>query len=181
MSDGYVISQCAPTLAGIKTGTVFPYVCEDIELLRNDIRIFNKKFSKKGLRLIPLSKKGNKTLLYMYRESALKQDLENENVQEILEDNGYTCRNCGTCVAKLVNRMRNNAVMPHEIGVFLSYPACDVKGFIDNKAKNYKYSGLWKVYGDVEKTKKIFEDYKNCKRSYVERYENGASLYELAI
>ena len=32
---------------------------------------------------------------------------------------------------------------PHEVGLFLSYPPEDVKGFIDHRASGFKSAGLW--------------------------------------
>ena len=37
---------------------------------------------------------------------------------------------------------------PHEVGLFLSYPPEDVKGFIAHRANDFKCAGLWKVYGN---------------------------------
>ena len=45
---------------------------------------------------------------------------------------------------------------PHEIGVFLGYPIWDVKGFIDNKGKDFKYCGTWKVYNNTDYAKIYF-------------------------
>ena len=70
---------------------------------------------------------------------------------------------------------------PHEIGLFLSYPPEDVKGFIENRAANYKLSGLWKVYGDEKKAKELFAKYKKCTDIYCERYEAGCGIAELAV
>lgn len=54
---------------------------------------------------------------------------------------------------------------PHEVGLFLSYPPEDVKGFIDHRTNNFKCAGLWKVYGDEEKARSLFAKYKNARRS----------------
>ena len=57
----------------------------------------------------------------------------------------------------------------------------DVKGFIENRAANYKLSGLWKVYGDEKKAKELFAKYKKCTDIYCERYEAGCGIAELAV
>lgn len=49
---------------------------------------------------------------------------------------------------------------PHEIGLFLGYPAEDVKGFIENKAACSKCSGCWKVYGDEQAARILFKNIK---------------------
>ena len=51
------------------------------------------------------------------------------------------------------------------MGLLLSYPPEDVKGFIDHRAGGFKCAGLWKVYGDEEKARSLFAKYKNVRRS----------------
>ena len=41
------------------------------------------------------------------------------------------------------------------MGLFLSYPPEDVKGFIAHRANDFKCAGLWKVYGDEEKARSL--------------------------
>ena len=53
MSEEILIRQGAPTLAGIKTGSLFPCPCEDREALLGDIRQLNRRLSPKGLCLLP--------------------------------------------------------------------------------------------------------------------------------
>ena len=91
------------------------------------------------------------------------------------------CESCGKCLAALTRRLRSGEGFPHEIGLFLSYPPEDVKGFIENHAANYKLSGLWKVYGDEKKAKELFAKYKKCTDIYCERYEAGCGIAELAV
>ena len=43
-------------------------------------------------------------------------------------------------------RMQIRKSFPHEIGLFLGYPAEDVAGFISHKGHDFCYSGYWKVY-----------------------------------
>ena len=40
------------------------------------------------------------------------------------------------------------------MGLLLSYPPEDVKGFIDHRAGGFKCAGLWKVYGDEAAAKR---------------------------
>ena len=54
MSEEILVRQGAPTLAGIKTGSLFPCPCEDHEALLADIRQLNRRLSPKGLCLLPL-------------------------------------------------------------------------------------------------------------------------------
>lgn len=54
--------------------------------------------------------------------------------------------------------------VPHEVGLFLGYPAEDVEGFRRHGGQGYKYSGLWKVYSDVERAQRCFRQYGCCRR-----------------
>ena len=49
-----MVRQCAPTLAGIKTGSLFPCPCSSREELLCQVRSLNRRLSPKGLCLLPL-------------------------------------------------------------------------------------------------------------------------------
>ncbi len=181
MSEEIVVRNCSPTLAGIKTGNMFSCEIESIEKLRNDIREFNRRFADKGLRFIPLRVTKTHALIYVYRPSRLKKDLMSLEVSSILEEQGYSCDSSEKCIADLVKRIRNDEEFPHEIGLFLGYPPEDVRGFIENNAKCSKCVGHWKVYGDEEKAKELFEKYKNCTRAYIRQHANGNTLDRLTV
>ena len=66
MSEEILIRQGAPTLAGIKTGSLFPCPCEDREALLSDIRKLNRRLSPKGLCLLPIRFLAGQALLYLY-------------------------------------------------------------------------------------------------------------------
>ena len=70
---------------------------------------------------------------------------------------------------------------PHEVGLFLSYPPEDVKGFIENRAANAKCTGVWKVYGDEQQAQQTFDRYKKCTQTYCERWRSGVKLDRLAV
>ena len=151
MSEEMVVRQAAPTLAGIKTGSLFPCPCTEKETLLEEIRAFNRR--------------------YLSRQTA----------EALLADAGYPCGSCGRCVAQLVRRMRGSAEFPHEVGLFLSYPPEDVKGFIENRAANAKCTGVWKVYGDEQQAQQTFDRYKKCTQTYCERWRSGVKLDRLAV
>ena len=133
MSEELVVRQCAPTLAGIKTGSLFSCPCDSPEELRQEVRRINRLLAGKGLCLLPLRFDGGRALLYLYRPSRLRQDLE------------------------------------------------DVRGFIENKACRFKCAGLWKVYGDEERAKELFRQYKRCTDRCCALWRAGSGLAQLAV
>ena len=105
MSEELVIRQAAPTLAGIKTGSLFPCPCEDKAALLAEIRAFNRRYQARGLCLLPLRFTKGKALLYLYRPAALQRDLDSDAAAKLLAGAGYPCGSCGGCMAALRRTM----------------------------------------------------------------------------
>ena len=181
MSEEILIRQGAPTLAGIKTGSLFPCPCEDREDLLADIRRLNRRLLPKGLCLLPIRFLAGQALLYLYRPAELRRDLRDARVSELLRQAGYEDESCARCVARLACRFRESGEFPHKVGLFLSYPPEDVKGFIENRAANAKCTGVWKVYGDERQARQTFAKYKKCTQVYCERWQSGSGLDKLAV
>lgn len=179
MSDEIIIRHCSPTLAGIKTGNMFSCPFENKEEMKNTIRHLNKILNKKGLRVLPLRQKDDRALVYIFRPDALKEDLCDGRACRILKERGYCTKATGQCVAHLIRRISELDDFPHEVGLFLGYPPEDVSGFIDNE--ECKFSGLWKVYGDVDAAQELFDKYKKCTEIYSKRYADGCTLDNLAV
>ena len=158
MSEENVVRLCAPTLAGIKTGSLFPCPYENRETLLMEIRQYNQVLVPKGLCLLPLRFTDKSALLYLYRPRDLERDLQDQLAAEILRHAGYVCGSSEQCLMKLIERLRAYDEFPHEIGLFLSYPPEDVKGFLEHRP--CKCVGCWKVYENEEAAKKTFAKYK---------------------
>ena len=181
MSEEILVRQGAPTLAGIKTGSLFPCPCEDREALLSDIRKLNRRLSPKGLCLLPLRFLPGQALLYLYRPAGLRRDLRDVQASELLRQAGYGDESCERCVARLVCRFRESSEFPHEVGLFLSYPPEDVKGFINHCANGFKCAGLWKVYGDEHRAQRMFDRFKRCTDTYYRLWQAGATIEQLAV
>ena len=181
MSEEILIRQGAPTLAGIKTGSLFPCPCEDREDLLADIRRLNRRLSPKGLCLLPIRFLAGRALLYLYRPAELRRDLRDARVSELLRQAGYEDESCARCVARLACRFRESGEFPHKVGLFLSYPPEDVKGFIAHRANDFKCAGLWKVYGDEQAARSIFEKYEMCSKIYSRQWQQGKSIEQLTV
>lgn len=181
MSEEYIIRHCAPTLAGLKTGSIFacPYTSKDA--LRDSIRQINKRIGAKGLRLLPLRLSEKRALIYLYRPAKLSEDLSDTTAASLLKQYGYSLSSCESCVVQLGRRLRQQEAFPHEIGLFLGYPPEDVCGFIENNGCGCSCVGCWKVYGNEEAAKKRFALYKKCTRVYCDRWAKGSAIERLAV
>ena len=179
MFEELLVRHCSPTLAGIKTGSMFTCPCADAEEIRLHLRRLNRILSKKGLRLLPLRFQKQRALVYVYRSSQLSNDLQKCTACGILRQCGYRAGTPETCLKHLIRRMNTCDEFPHEIGLFLGYPPDDVRGFIENNAKNCKYTGCWKVYGNVSDAQRLFAKYKQCTDMYCMLLAQGMSVERL--
>lgn len=177
MSEELIVRHCAPTLANLKTGSLFVCPIADRPSFFSSLRSLNELLVPKGLRALPLRIREYSALVYLYRPSRLKKDLENPAAVKILQDHGYSCY--GKCLPKLIERVRASEEFPHEIGLFLGYPPEDVQGFLDHRP--CKCSGCWKVYGDENKAKKTFDLYKKCERVYCQQLARGIDIKRLTV
>lgn len=181
MSEDLVISQCSPTMAGLKTGNLFTCPMEDKKTLNESIRRMNMKLVPRGVRLLPVKYLEKRVLIYMYRPDRLRADLKDAQAISILSEKAYPIDNADKCVAELVRRVNSQETFPHEIGLFLGYPSEDVNGFIKYGADKAKCVGTWRVYGDEEAAKKKFALYKKCTRVYKDAYRRHNSFERLVV
>ena len=181
MSDKQFIMFCSPTLAGIKTASLFTTEYENKAELLSQLNRINILLKNKGVTALPLKYVRGRAVIYVFRASALKRDMQDEQVSRMLTKAGYSCVSTQGCVAELVKRMRNGKDFPHEIGLFLGYPPEDVKAFILHKGKDYVLNGYWKAYGNKERAQKLFDAYRSCTESFKKQYDYGKTLDQLTV
>jgi len=181
MSEEFIVNNCSPTLAGIKTGSLFPCPGESWDSMTAFSRAMNRRLSGKGLFCLPLKKSGGQTLLYLCRPQMLWRDLAQPEAKAILREKHYPVESPRKCLSHLCRVLQESGEFPHEIGLFLGYPPEDVEGFIRNQGKKAKRVGTWKVYGNEAAAQQRFLAYQTCRRVYWEHYKNGKGIDWLAV
>ena len=181
MSGSTIIEQCSPTLAGLKTASLFSVEFSCMEEERKEITALNIMLRKKGIRAVPVKKQKNRTLIYLYRPAFLQKDLCNPHASEILREKGYSPEDSDRCLVQLIKHLASDEEFPHEIGLFLGYPPTDVKGFMNSPKEGVQFVGYWKVYGDKEKAEQKFQSYRKCTEIFRKLYRNGTSIAQLAV
>ena len=167
--------HAAPTLMGLKCGSLptlaaHEYDYDEIAQLFSDGH-FGERTSARIIRRC-----SRRTLVYVYDKRLLEKTLSDRSVRSFLVGYGYDIKlNTQQCLDKLCERLSEKD-FPHEIGVFLGYPLEDVKGFIANCGQQCKLCGMWKVYGDVERAKQLFECYRQCRTKLCRELAQGRSL-----
>lgn len=192
MTNKQLVTYCSPTLAGLKTGSLFNCSlecpegdCGDPRQKRRrlvaEFRELNRMLSPKGLRVIPLRIRPNSVLTYLYRPAELERDFEDPQCRQLLDDLGYEGLSIEQSITRLRIKLQHGEEFPHEVGLFLGYPAEDVRGFIEERADRCKCTGCWKVYGDVQAAKELFARYDCCTACYLRQLAAGTPLDRLAV
>ena len=192
MTNKQLVTYCSPTLAGLKTGSLFncPLKCPEGDggdlcqkrcRLVAEFRELNRTLKPKGLRVIPLRIRPNSVLTYLYRPAELERDFADPACRKLLDDLGYEGLTLEQSITRLRVKLQYGEAFPHEVGLFLGYPPEDVRGFIEEGADRCKCTGCWKVYGDVQAAKELFARYDCCTACYLRQLAAGTPLDRLAV
>ena len=119
LTGAMLVQYCAPTLAGLKTASLFSCSFLDEQEMRTAVRRWNRTLRDKGLRMLPLRRPEGPKLIYVYRVSRLARDLGQAEAMQMLRDRGYPCGTPESCLADLSRRLGAQGDFPHEIGLFL--------------------------------------------------------------
>ena len=179
VSDHTIARNCAPTLAGIKTGSMFTVAYEDRKTLAEELSALNVRLASWGIRAVLLRYLKKRALIYLFRPDALRRDLLDPDAAAILRGLGYREDDLRLCLGRLVRRFRQSESFPHEVGLFLGYPPEDVRGFMTSPHDGVQCAGYWKVYGDREKAEKTFDRYRQCTKALCRAAARGRSLEQM--
>ena len=181
--EAVLVRQCAPTLAGMKPGSIFCFNHSPLEVSRQKVCQWNKQLEPFGLTVqILLERPGSgSVIVFVYRHDRLEQMLSDDAYQNFLAEAGYERTNLDGLLEQLAYRLRTQPEFPHEIGVFLGYPLRDVIGFIENHGRNFTCCGFWKSYGDPAEMQVCFACYRRCIQTYVAMFEQGIPIERLAV
>jgi len=181
MSENLLVTYCSPTLAGMKTGNLFNCECHCGSTLQDVIAEWNEMLNPKGVYIKVMRFEKGQALIYVYRKTRLEKEINCSEIRAFLKSQGYECSCLERMLDILSQKLSAGSDFPHEIGVFLGYPFDDVKGFIENKGKNFKSVGTWKVYGNECAAKKLFSKYRKCTDVYCKRFKEGSDLLKLTV
>jgi len=181
MLECALIHHGSPTLARLKTGSLFTVNYDSEEAILEDINRINALLHPKGLLLTILRSRPGWALMYLYREQALKVCLAQKDIQTFLHTCGYDTYTPDAALDHLRTRLTDSGDFPHEIGVFLGYPLADVIGFIENAGQNCLCTGCWKAYTNECEAQRTFALYKKCRDVYTRLFDQGYPLSKLTV
>ena len=118
--------------------------------------------------------------MIVYRRNILERHLSRRCNKDFLKQCGYPEEGTAAEYLTVLRAKLRGSGFPHEIGVFLGYPLCDIYGFINHRDKGCLLVGEWKVYHDADEAEKMFGRFKKCRKALVKNVaEKGKSLAEI--
>lgn len=184
MLDRYLVAHCSPTLAGLKSANIFNYPFTSVKRLNKELEVCRGLLHPKGVSIHLLRRSGETALVYVCRSRQVQKELQKQEVSDFLSRYGYDAGRFGACLQllrKRISRRASRGDFPHEIGLFLGYPLADVRGFIENKGKNCRCCGCWKVYGNEREARTRFARFEKCRKIYGELFCCGKDVARLTV
>lgn len=137
-------------------------------LYRNDIlRILQ-------LHYLELRVEQNSSLVLFYHPETLAETLSVRENQEVLNRCGYPESGGMEAMLDRLLKRFSEEKFPHEIGIFIGYPAKDVSGFIANLPRTPVHKGAWAVFGDASESVRRMRFYLNAE-GVAEKILNGCN------
>lgn len=178
--DETLIRCSAPSLCGIKPASLFSLRRECLAEGWEKLRRWRGDFMKAGRYLVPVKKDGGRFLMFVFDRSLLEKIICGEENSSYLGKKGYPLGNgLDGILSELLHRLAFSPSFPHEIGLFLGYPLCDVVGFEKDRFA-CKFSGLWKVYGNLREAERKMKMYRLCSESCMRMLWSGLSVPAVA-
>ena len=169
-----VVFHCAAVIMGLK--------CANLLVLKKESSYYAKKLlegSAVSCRVLYENKKDS--VLYFYRCPMLEERLKDEENLKILDEFGYprglsTSRMLDLLSSAYSCYRTSKTCFPHEMGVFLGYPAKDVIGFIAHDGRDELFTGYWKVYDNAPEKQKLFDTFDKSRLKAMQMLEAGMNL-----
>lgn len=171
-----LLLQCAPMIAGLKVSNLLIIADENEADARKILQGTN-------LFCVRLARMNRKTTLLVYHERPLKEYLESGEVKKLLCVLGYEGKGFYELIHVVKKKYRaysgGTGEFPHELGLLLGYPAEDVRGYMDNKGRNYLCTGYWQVYANPAAKMHLFQKFELARERLIRAIFDGMEIQEV--
>ncbi|MDO5725894.1 MAG: DUF3793 family protein [Tissierellia bacterium] len=128
--------------------------------------------TKTGIKFRELKVDEDVVMVLIYDENLLWKSLQDKERNKFLRSLGYNTLGDIDCfLDQLEERFQND--FPHEVGIFLDYPLCDIIQFMKNKHECLSLNGYWRVYENEAESQKLFRHYNSIKSMLANKLEQG--------
>ncbi len=168
-----ILINISPTLYGIKPGTLLSFSSrKDKDLIKLwDIHKQDIIFDP-NIHFIELKRDPNNLVVLFYHRRYLSRQIFAGKHLRFLERFGYNQHMSLDDMLEHLKR-RYHISCPHEIGLFLGIPLKDVLGYLKLIPLECSYCGYWKVYGNPEKSQRLFQRYRTARHQVIQLICSG--------
>jgi hypothetical protein len=166
----HLMLECAEVLAGVKPANLISVGNRPQPCGRNLYQLWQSHHSELAARLAGLTIKVLQTkekslLLLCYNNNHLERHLAHAGIRALLHKAGYAAdASKEGLLDELCRRIKNSDSFPHEIGLFIGYPAKDVAAFMGLIKLPFACQCLWKVYGNPKQSLDLAEQFRCCRQ-----------------
>ncbi|MDA8429681.1 MAG: DUF3793 family protein [Geobacteraceae bacterium] len=166
----HIMMECSEVLAGVKPANLISLVNRTRPCGRNLYELWQRHHEELATRLGNLSCRVLQTrqralLLLCYNHDHLERHLSHAGIRALLRKSGYGVgAPCETLLEILCRRVGGKNIFPHEIGLFIGYPAKDVAAFMGLVKLPFTCQGPWKIYGDPTESLDLAKQYRRCRQ-----------------
>jgi hypothetical protein len=166
----HLMLECSEVLGGVKPANLISLVNRTRSCGRNLYQLWQQhregltaRFPDLTIRVLQTRQRA--VLLLCYNRYHLEHHLSHVGIRTLLHKAGYEAdSSCESLLEELCRRIGMNDSFPHEIGLFIGYPAKDVAAFMGLVNLPFACQGLWKIYGDPVQSLGLAEQYRCCRQ-----------------
>jgi len=166
----HLMLECAEVLAGVKPANLISIGNRTQPCGRNLYQLWQSHHEELATRLADLSimvlqTKERALLLLCYNKDHLERHLAHAGIRALLHKAGYDADSANIALlGELRRRIGSSDSFPHEIGLFIGYPAKDVAAFMGLIRLPFACQCLWKIYGNPVQSLDLAEKYRCCRQ-----------------
>lgn len=170
----HVMLECSEVLAGVKPANLVSLVNRTRPCGRNLYQLWHTLHRQVAARLgsiefLVLITKERSVLILCYNRQQLEQQLAHAGIRTLLHKAGYTQNSTlDELLTELKQRIAAHSHFPHEIGLFIGYPAKDVAAFMGLVKLPFTCQALWKIYGNPAESLNLAQNFRCCRERMAE-------------
>lgn len=166
----HLLLESSEVLGGVKPANLVSLVNRTRPCGRNLYRLWQSHHDElsasfPGIRFNVLQTRERALLLFCYNPAHLEAHLAHHGIRVLLKKAGYdTALSSEALLTELCRRIENSGTFPHEIGLFIGYPAKDVAAFMGLVKLPFACQGPWKIFGNPEQSLGLAEKHRCCRQ-----------------
>jgi len=176
----HLMMESSEVLGGVKPANLVSLVNRTRPCGRNLYQLWQSHHNQLSTRLANIRFKVLQTreralLLFCYNPNQLEAHLAHAGIRVLLKKSGYdTTLPSGSLLTELCTRFKSSGVFPHEIGLFIGYPAKDVAAFMGLAKLPFACQGPWKIYGNPLQSLGLADQHRGCRQRMAAILATGA-------